>query len=30
MHVNPGRHVQIPRFERDASVDFFRRQLLRP
>jgi dienelactone hydrolase len=28
MHVNPGRHVQVPRFERDASVDFFRRHLL--
>jgi hypothetical protein len=27
MHVNPGRHVQVPRFERDASVDFFRRHL---
>jgi dienelactone hydrolase len=30
MHVNPGRHVQVPRFERDASEDFFRRHLLPP
>jgi hypothetical protein len=29
MHVNPGRHVEVPRFERNASVDFFRRHLLR-
>ena len=28
MHVNPGGHVQVPRFERDASEDFFRRHLL--
>lgn len=28
MHVNPGRHVEVPRFERDASVAFFRRHLL--
>jgi hypothetical protein len=28
MHVNPGRHVQVPRFERDASEGFFRRHLL--
>lgn len=28
MHVNPGGHVQVPRFERDASADFFRRHLL--
>ena len=28
MHVNPGRHVEVPRFERDASVEFFRRHLL--
>lgn len=28
MHVNPGGHVQVPRFERQASVDFFRRHLL--
>ena len=27
MHVNPGRHVQVPRFERNASEDFFRRHL---
>ena len=30
MHVNPGRHVQVPRFERSASEDFFRRHLLGP
>lgn len=30
MHVNPGRHVQVPRFERNASEDFFRRHLLAP
>ncbi len=29
MHVNPGGHVQVPRFERTASEDFFRRHLLR-
>lgn len=28
MHVNPGRHVEVPRFERDASVEFFARHLL--
>ncbi|HKY68982.1 MAG TPA: hypothetical protein VJM49_21515 [Acidimicrobiales bacterium] len=28
LHVNPGRHVQVPRFERDASEEFFRRHLL--
>jgi dienelactone hydrolase len=28
MHVNPGRHVEVPRFERDASEAFFRRHLL--
>ena len=28
MHVNPGSHVQVPRFERNASEDFFRRHLL--
>lgn len=28
MHVNPGRHVEVPRFERDASIEFFRRHLL--
>ncbi len=28
LHVNPGRHVEVPRFERQASVDFFRRHLL--
>lgn len=27
MHINPGRHVEVPRFERDASVAFFRRHL---
>ena len=30
MHVNPGRHVEVPRFERDASEAFFRRHLLAP
>jgi hypothetical protein len=30
MHVNPGRHVEVPRFERDASEAFFRRHLLQP
>lgn len=30
MHVNPGRHVEVPRFERTASEDFFRRHLLGP
>lgn len=28
MHVNPGGHVQVPRFERDSSEAFFRRHLL--
>lgn len=28
MHMNPGRHVEVPRFERDASEAFFRRHLL--
>lgn len=28
MHINPGGHVQVPRFERDASEAFFRRHLL--
>lgn len=28
MHLNPGGHVQVPRFERDASEAFFRRHLL--
>lgn len=28
LHVNPGRHVQVPTFERGASVAFFRRHLL--
>lgn len=28
MHINPGGHVQVPRFERDASVAFFRRHLI--
>ncbi len=28
MHINPGGHVQVPRFERDASELFFRRHLL--
>lgn len=28
MHVNPGRHVEVPRFEGDASIAFFRRHLL--
>lgn len=27
MHLNPGGHVQVPRFERDASEAFFRRHL---
>jgi len=27
MHVNPGRHVEIPTFERDASAAFFARHL---
>lgn len=28
VHVNPGGHVQVPRFERDSSEAFFRRHLL--
>jgi hypothetical protein len=28
LHVNPGGHVMVPRFERDASEAFFRRHLL--
>jgi hypothetical protein len=28
MHINPGRHVQVPKFERDSSEAFFRRHLL--
>lgn len=28
MHINPGGHVQVPRFERQSSEDFFRRHLL--
>ncbi len=28
MQINPGGHVQVPRFERDASEAFFRRHLL--
>lgn len=28
MHINPGGHVQVPRFERDSSELFFRRHLL--
>ena len=27
MHINPGGHVAVPRFERDASEAFFRRHL---
>lgn len=27
MHLNPGGHVEVPRFERDASEAFFRRHL---
>jgi dienelactone hydrolase len=27
MHINPGRHVQIPLFERDSAVRFYRRHL---
>ncbi len=27
MHLNPGPHVGIPKFERDASIDFFVRRL---
>jgi pimeloyl-ACP methyl ester carboxylesterase len=28
MHINPGGHVQVPRFERDSSEAFFRRHLV--
>ena len=28
LHVNPGGHVAVPLFERDAAEDFFRRNLL--
>ena len=28
LHVNPGRHVEVPRFERRASVDHLGRHLL--
>jgi pimeloyl-ACP methyl ester carboxylesterase len=28
MHINPGGHVQVPRFERDSSELFFRRHLV--
>jgi dienelactone hydrolase len=28
MHINPGGHVQVPRFERHSSEAFFRRHLL--
>lgn len=28
MHLNPGGHVMVPRFERAAAEDFFRRHLL--
>ncbi len=28
MHINPGPHVGIPTFERDASLTFFARHLL--
>lgn len=28
MHLNPGGHVQVPKFERDANEAFFRRHLL--
>jgi hypothetical protein len=27
MHINPGRHVETPMFERDAAVAFFRRHM---
>ncbi len=27
LHLNPGGHVQVPRFERQASEDFFRHHL---
>jgi alpha-beta hydrolase superfamily lysophospholipase len=28
LHLNPGSHVQVPKFERQASEDFYRRHLL--
>ncbi len=28
MHLNPGGHVQVPKFERDSSEAFFRRHLV--
>ena len=28
MHINPGGHVQVPKFERDSSESFFRRHLI--
>ncbi len=28
MHINPGGHVQVPKFERDSSEAFFRRHLI--
>ena len=28
LHLNPGSHVQVPTFERQASEDFYRRHLL--
>lgn len=28
LHLNPGGHVKVPRFERDSSEAFFRRHLL--
>jgi dienelactone hydrolase len=27
LHINPGRHVEVPMVERDAAVEFFRRHL---
>jgi pimeloyl-ACP methyl ester carboxylesterase len=30
MHVNPGAHVQVPRFERDSAEAFYARHLLEP
>ena len=28
LHLNPGGHIDVPRFERDAAEQFFRRHLL--
>ena len=28
LHLNPGGHIDVPRFERDAAERFFRRHLL--